>query len=117
MRRGKYVNASWYVNERAGAFVSGVVVAPAGFDVLDHPMSRLVVVRPVDDLAGVLKYLSQSVSTAGVFPEGRRIALMNMIVSSGVSNVLPLGQCERAYAGMPHDGMPVLSQLVDWKNG
>ena len=80
-------------------------------------MCRLVFVQPVDSLEGTFKYLNQAVSTAGIFPEKRRLELRDRILARGVSNVLPLGQSERFYAGMPHDGMLVLSQLVDWKNG
>ena len=43
------------------------------------------------------------------------MALRDQIAASGVSNVLPLGQCERIVPGAPHDGMMVLSELVDWK--
>jgi hypothetical protein len=60
--------------------------------------------------------MSQYVSTAGVYPEERRLELRDQILARGVSNVFPLGQCECVYAGMPHDGMRVLSELVDWKN-
>lgn len=42
---------------------------------------------------------------------------LSYILAWGVSNVPPLGKCEKMFPGMPHDGMPVLSQLVDWKNG
>jgi hypothetical protein len=117
MRRGKYLRARWHVNSVGGRFASGVVVMPDEFDVLDHPMCRLVIVRPVERLADVLRYLHQGVSTVGVYPEARRRELRDAILARGVSNVLPLGQCERTAAGMPHDGMRVLSQLVDWKNG
>lgn len=116
MRRGKYIGARWYVNNRGEDFSSGVVVVPGEFDVLDHPMCRLVVVRPVVRLEDALPNLNQFVSTAGVYPEARRIELRDRILARGVSNVLPLGQCERAWAGMPHDDMLVLSQLMDWKN-
>ena len=34
-----------------------------------------------------------------------------------MSNVPPLGQAGYTYPGMPHDGMLVLSELVDWKTG
>lgn len=117
LQKGKYSFARWYTNIREGDFTSGVAVIPDEFDILDHPACRLVVVRPVKKLEDALKYLSQFVSTAGVYPEERRTALRDIISARGVSNVFPLGQCERLYAGMPHDGMPVLSQLVDWKNG
>lgn len=117
MRRGRYVSASWHLNEHDGEYESGVVVVEDEFDMLDHPLFRLVIVRPVARLDDALTFLSQAVSTAGVYPEERRLALRDRIAARGVSNILPLGQCERAYAGMPHDGMLVLSELVDWKNG
>jgi hypothetical protein len=116
MKRGKYSRAHWYINSQEEEFTSGVIVMPGEFDILDHPMCRLVIVRPVDNLTDVLRYLHQGVSTVGIYPEERRLALRDRILARGVSNVLPLGQCERIFAGMPHDGMMVLSQLVDWKN-
>jgi hypothetical protein len=116
LRRGKYSNEQWKINSREDEFCSGVVVMPGEFDILDHPMCRLIVVRPVADLSESLKYLHAGVSTVGVYPEERRLALRDSISARGVSNILPLGECERTFAGMPQDGMPVLSQLVDWKN-
>jgi hypothetical protein len=89
---------------------------PGEFDILDHPASRLVIVRRVDNLGEALQYLHAGVSTVGVFPEERRRSLRDYLLARGVSGVFPLGQCERMFAGMPHDGMPVLSQMVDWKN-
>ena len=117
MRRGRYADARWYINNRGDDFSSGVVVIPGEFDILDHPISRLVIVKPVTSLEDALKNINQSVSTVGVYPEKRRLELRDKILARGVSNVLPLGQCQRTFAGMPHDGMLVLSQLVDWKNG
>ena len=116
LRRGKYSRAEWLLNQSDGEFASGVVVIPEEFDILDHPLSRVVVVRPVQDLAGVLTYLHAGVSTAGVYPESRRMALRDRIAARGVSNVLPLGGCDRIVPGAPHDGMIVLSELVDWKS-
>lgn len=117
MQRGKYERAEWHTNHVGDAYTSGVVVMPGEFDILDHPMCRLVIVRRVDDLRDAFKYLHRGVSTVGVYPEARRIALRDAIVARGVSNVLPLGECERLFAGAPQDGMMVLNQLVDWKNG
>jgi hypothetical protein len=116
MRHGRYAHARWYINKRQGEFSSGVLVVPGEFDVLEHPMCRLVVVRPMAKLEEALQYLQSAVSTVGIYPEERRQALRDKVLARGVSNVLPLGQCERVFAGMPHDGMIVLSQLVDWKN-
>ncbi len=117
MRRGKYARAEWLTNTREGGFTSGVAIAPDEIDILDHPMCRLVILRRVEHLSEALAYLHQGVSMAGVYPEARRLELRDAMLARGVSSVLPLGQCERVYPGIPQDGMLVLSQLVDWKNG
>jgi hypothetical protein len=96
--------------------VGAVVLMPDEFHILDHPLCRPVVVRRVDDLGYALTYLHQGVSTIGVYPESRRIELRGLLASRGVTNVLSLGQCDRVLPGAPHDGMMVLSELVDWKN-
>ncbi len=116
LKRGKYLNAEWYLNEKEGRFTSGVVVVDGEFDLLDHPMSRLVVVRPVARLEDALEYLNLNVAAVGIYPEEQRLLLRDRIAARGVSGILPLGECERMYPGMPHDGMPVLSELVEWKN-
>jgi hypothetical protein len=115
LRRGKYARAQWLTNAQADEFSSGVVIMPGEFDILEHPMCRLAVIRRVDSLQAVLPYLHAGVSMAGVYPEERRLALRDSIAARGVSSVLPLGQCGSVFAGMPHDGMMVLNQLVDWK--
>ncbi len=116
MKRGKYMNASWHTTERDGRPSSNVIVMDGKFDMLDHPMSRTVIVRRVDDLRAVIPTLHHGVASIGVFPESRRHALMDLAFAHGVSNVLPLGQVERSFGGMPHDGMRVLGDLVDWKH-
>jgi hypothetical protein len=116
LQRGKYAGADWHTNQRDDAFSSGVAVLAREFDILDHPMCRLVLVRPVDDLREALPAMNAAVSTVGVYPETRRLALRDAIGARGVSNILPLGECERVYPGAPQDGMLVLSELVDWKN-
>ncbi len=116
MKRGKYNSAEWYVNETGGRFSSGVVVMPGDFNILDHPMCRLVFIKPVSSLQAVMRDINQFVSAAGIYPEQQRLELRDNILARGVSGVWPLGQCERLYPGMPHDGIKVLSQLVDWKN-
>ena len=116
MKRGRYADAKWYLNYKGDDFISGVMVTEE-FDILDHPASFLVVVRPVAKFEDALKYIHQSVSTVGIFPEERRIEFKDRILARGVSSVLPLGQCEKVFSGMPHDGMMILNQLVDWKLG
>lgn len=117
MKRGQYAAAKWYLNCDGDDYISGAVVIAGEFDILDHPSSRLVMVRPVAKLEDALKYINQNVSAVGIFPEARRQELKDRILARGVSSVFPLGQCEKVFAGMPHDGMMILNQLVDWKVG
>lgn len=117
LRRGRYALADWRLNAPGGDFSSGVVVLPGEFEPLDHPLCRLVVVRPVARLEDALPALHAGVSTVGVYPEARRLALCDRLAARGVTNVLPLGHAERLVPGAAHDGALVLSQLVEWKNG
>ena len=58
--------------------------------------------------------LSPAVASAGVYPDEAVPRLRDGLAAAGVSNLFPLGECERTYPGMPHDGMRVLSELVNW---
>jgi acyl-CoA reductase LuxC len=109
LMRGTFLDAEW--------IGSGVVMIDHEFPIMRHPMSRLIVVRRVERLEDALAHLHPGVSTVGVFPPARRRALRDRIAAAGVSNTVELGESGRAYAGMSHDGMIVLSELVDWKNG
>jgi len=115
MKRGRYLRADWLTNQKDNEFTSGVAVISDEFDIFDHPMNRLVIVRPVATLNDALRYLHPGVSTVGVHPEERRKELRDAIAARGVSTILPIGQCEHIFPGGPQDGMIVLSQLVDWK--
>lgn len=118
MRRGSLVGARWHWVGGPGRDARGaVVVAPEAFDLSSHPLSRVVIVRGVPRLDEAVAHLHRGVSTAGVYPEPRRLALRDAIAARGVSNVVPLGHAERAFAGMPHDGMRVLADLVEWTSG
>lgn len=114
LRRGRLARERWFVNQRGGVPTSSVVLASGPFDVRAHPLGRCVVVRAVADLDDAVRDLDPGVSTVGVAPEAERTALRDMIAVRGVSNVVPLGEAERAFAGMPHDGRRILSELVEW---
>jgi hypothetical protein len=117
LERGILLDAQVEYHHVDGDFRSGVVVAPHEFAIKDHPMCRLVVVRPVSDLDDCLRFLHPGVATVGVFPEARRRAMRDAIGARGVSNIVPLGHGGSGPVGSAHDGMLVLSELVDWKNG
>jgi hypothetical protein len=65
-------------------------------------------------LEAALPWIGSAVGTAGVFPACAMMALRDALAAAGVSQVFPLGDGERAWAGMPHDGMRILSELVSW---
>ena len=117
IERGTILDARLHLHEVDGAYRSAVVVAPHDFQIKDHPMCRLIVVRPVANLDECLRFLHPGVATVGIFPETARVALRDRVAARGVSNIVPLGHAGAAAAGSSHDGMLVLSELVDWKNG
>ena len=116
LQNGGLINADWFTNDVNGQFSSGVVIAKNEFNVAQHPMCRLLVLRPVRDLREALSGLTHAVSTVSVFPANRKDILRDEIAARGVSNVVTLGESGTGYAGQSHDGMMVLTELVDWKN-
>jgi hypothetical protein len=114
LRRGELAGARWWANRRGAATTSAVAYARVPFDLAAHPGGRCVVVRRVDDLGEAVALLHPGIATAGVAPEPRRLALRDAIAARGVSLVAPLGEAESTYAGMPHDGARILSELVAW---
>jgi hypothetical protein len=116
LRRGEWVNGTWFENKVGGELSSAVVYMPGAVDLAKHPMARLVVVRRVERLEDVASTLTSAVASAGIFPDAALPRLRDALAAAGVSNVLPLGEGERVYPGIPHDGMRVLSELVSWAN-
>jgi hypothetical protein len=114
LRRGEWLNGVWFENTLAGELHSAVVYMRGAVDLALHPMARLVVVRRVDRLDQVAGLLTSAVAAAGLFPDAAVPRLRDALTAAGVSNVFPLGECELGYPGIPHDGMRVLSELVDW---
>jgi Acyl-CoA reductase (LuxC) len=116
LKRGAFAHGTWFENGVWPLVTSVVVYLPTGFRIALHPAGRCVVVRRVDDLRDAMRALDPSVAAVGLAPESVRSALRDEIVARGVDNVKPLGEAERGYPGMPHDGMRVLSELVRWVN-
>lgn len=114
LRRGEWVQGTWFENTVDGQLSSAVVYMRGRVDLALHPMARLVVVRRVEKLTDVPRTLSAAVSAAGVYPREALHELRDALAAAGVSNVLPLGETERTHPGMPHDGMRVPSELVSW---
>jgi hypothetical protein len=116
LRRHQLLGATWFTNETGLRTSSAVIYAPDRFDPSDHPMCRCVIVRPVRDFSGITQEVTDQVSAAGVYPDQLRTRIRDRLACAGVSNIMPLGECDRAYAGIPHDGLRSLSELVNWTN-
>jgi hypothetical protein len=116
LRRGEWLNGTWFENSVGGELSSAVVYMPGVVDLSRHPLSRLVVVKRVPHIEDVAHTLSAAVASAGIFPDEAIPRLRHALAAVGVSNVLPLGEGEGVYPGIPHDGMRVLSELVNWTN-
>jgi len=114
LKRGALARGWWFENGQAPDLRSAVVYTREPFDLSLHPMSRFVVVRRVDRLEDALPWIGPSVATAGVFPLRALREMRDLLAATGVSGVFPLGESERAWPGMPHDGMRILSELVSW---
>lgn len=117
LRRGRLALADWLVNSVDGGWRSGVAVSEAAFDVLEHPLARLAVLRPVAEPADALAALSRHVATLGVWPESLRTEVRDEAAARGVAQIVPLGHAGQSVPGGPHDGMLVLHQLVEWVRG
>jgi hypothetical protein len=113
---GSLIGCDWLINRKGREFSSAVVIADQEINLMRHPANRLLILRPVNNLDQALQYLSAATSTVSVYPEFRRLQLRDQIGSHGVSQILPLGESGSFFNGMAHDGMNVLSELVDWKN-
>ena len=113
-RRGELSDGKWTVNGPPVAPTSAVVRMDRGFDLSSHPMARVVVVRPVGDLAEVMDLMHTAVSNVGIWPAERLDGLRDEICGRGVTSVIPLGETDTLFTGAPHDGMRPLSELVSW---
>lgn len=113
-RRGEFAGGRWTANGPPVAPTSAVVRMDRGFDLSAHPMARVVVVRPVEDLSETLDLMHAGVSSVGVHPADRLIQLRDEICGRGVTAALPLGEVDTLFTGAPHDGMRALSELVSW---
>ena len=107
MKRGSFLGATWFENQSDGQYRSAVAVMPDEFNIMEHPLCRLIVVRPVPSLERALQYLHPGVATAGVFPEARRHAsrsspTRSMCACSASASACPISR--RAAAALPSGG-------------
>ncbi len=114
LRRTAFLEGTWFTNGTPPAISSAVVYLREPFDLSVHPTCRLVVVRRLDRLEQIFPFLNSSISTIGVYPTRALIEVRDGCAAAGVSNLFPLGECEGLFAGMPHDGMQILGELVNW---
>lgn len=79
-----------------------------------YPDFRVVNVVRVDDLADAVKWVNVSTQTVGVYPDQRRMQLVDGIANAGAQCVQPLGCINKFVVGTPHDGMFPIHRFVRW---
>jgi hypothetical protein len=96
---------------------SGAGLIVRSLEPLDsYPDRRTVNVVPVASLADAARFANVATQTVGVYPEGRRTEVRDLLAAQGAQRIVPLGGAAalEILAGLPHDGMYVLSRLARW---
>jgi hypothetical protein len=94
---------------------SGLVVrSPEPLD--SHPDKRTVNVVPVASLADATAFANVATQTVGVYPPARKGEVRDLLAARGAQRIVSLGDAAglEILAGLPHDGMYVLSRLARW---
>jgi hypothetical protein len=79
-----------------------------------YPDRRTVNVVPVASLRNATEFATVATQTVGVFPEDRKAEVRDLLAARGVQRIVSLGEAGdlELLAGLPHDGMYVLSRLA-----
>jgi long-chain-fatty-acyl-CoA reductase len=78
----------------------------------EHPLGRVVWVRPVDSATEVLSAVDRTVQTVAVTPHELTEELRDGLAVSGVDRIVDAGMVNVLRPGAPHDGIDPLRQLV-----
>ena len=96
LRRGKLMNAQWLANKqnegdkKNGGVSSVVIVVKGEFDIINHTLSRIVIVRQMSSrLEDALRFLNDGVLHGRMFPESRRMELCDRILTQECQRVIP----------------------------
>ena len=81
-----------------------------------YPEFKVVNLVRVESLVDAVHQVNVATQTVSVFPEERRLALRDQMVSAGAQRVVSLGASAGMEAGLAHDGFLPLSRLVRWIN-
>jgi hypothetical protein len=79
-----------------------------------HPIGKVVNVIPVANIAEGISFATPATQTVGVWPAARKAEVRDRLCTAGVQRVVTLGQADRLYSGLPHDGFLPLHRFVNW---
>lgn len=79
-----------------------------------HPTGKVVNVIRVDNLADALNFPNPATQTVGVWPSERKTELRDRLCAAGVQRVVMLGDGDKMFPGLPHDGFLPLHRFVNW---
>jgi hypothetical protein len=80
------------------------------------PSNKTVNVVAVPSLDHALRYISVATQTVSVYPAARKHAMRDVLCSTGVQRVVPLGGSAAMPPGLAHDGFFPLQRFVRWVN-
>jgi hypothetical protein len=79
-----------------------------------HPIGKVVNVIRVDNLTDALGFANPATQTVGVWPSARKAEVRDHLCATGVQRVIMLGDGEKMFPGLPHDGFIPLHRFVNW---
>lgn len=79
-----------------------------------HPIGKVVNVIRVDSLADALGFANPATQTVGVWPPERKTEIRDQLCAAGVQRVIMLGDGDKMFPGLPHDGFLPLHRFVNW---
>ena len=80
----------------------------------EHPLTRVIFVKPVNDIKECLDYINPNIQTIGISPWIRNVEIRDEATLKGASKITEIGLVEALRNGATHDNIYPMQQLVRW---
>lgn len=91
-----------------------VIVIRDPSQIEEHPLSRVIYVIPVADIADCLLYVNPSIQTITLSPWSRNVEIREQATLRGATKITETGLVEAIRLGTTHDGVYPIQRLVRW---
>jgi long-chain-fatty-acyl-CoA reductase len=99
----------WTVREAGDAFA---VILPPTAELAEHPLTRTIYLRPIEDCGAVTPDIGPATQTLCVYPWSLAQSYRDEWGRAGVERIVELGMSRHPRQGFTHDGMRWLNQIV-----